>query len=64
VSETYFACPDRSALAPGRAFSRALDAARWAREAAEVYRVGYTVWRVLGGRLTLLERVSPGQVRA
>jgi hypothetical protein len=45
-------------------FSRAPEALRYARQAADAYRVAFTVWRVLGGRLTVLERVSPGQVRA
>jgi hypothetical protein len=45
-------------------FSRAPEALRYARQAAEAFRVTFVVWRVLGGRLTVLERVSPGQVRA
>ena len=44
MSEHYFACPERRCHAPGRAFCRALDAARWAREASEAYRVTYAVW--------------------
>jgi NAD(P)-dependent dehydrogenase (short-subunit alcohol dehydrogenase family) len=63
VSAHYHACPERS-HAPGRAFSTHLEALRWAREASERYGVAYAVWRVLGGRLTVLERVSPGQARA
>jgi hypothetical protein len=64
VSEHYFATPAHRCLAPGRAFQRPQDALRYAREAADAYRVAFAVWRVLGGRLTMLERVSPGQVRA
>jgi hypothetical protein len=46
------------------AFSRAQDARQFARHASEAYRVAFVVWRVLGGRLTLLERLSPGPARA
>jgi hypothetical protein len=46
------------------AFSDACAARQYAREAADAFRVAFVVWRVLAGRLSLVERFPPGPVRA
>jgi hypothetical protein len=42
------------------AFARLQDAVQYAREASARFRVAFFVYRFLGGRLALVERLSPG----
>jgi hypothetical protein len=58
--ERFLATPAFHCHAPAKGFSRSLEALQYARKAAEVFRVGYAVWRVLDGRLCCLERFPAG----
>jgi hypothetical protein len=64
VPERFLAAPAHRCFAPGMAFPRLQDATRYARDAADAFRVAFVVWRVLAGRLALVERFPPGPTRA
>ena len=53
----FLATPAFRCHAPAKGFRTAEDAARYAREAAGTFRVGYAVWDTAGGRPRCLERV-------
>ena len=60
----YHVAPTMRCSAPAKAFPGAVEALRYAREAADAYRVGYVVYRVLAGRLLRLAAFEPQPVRA
>jgi hypothetical protein len=57
---TYHVSPVYRCHVQGRAFPRAQEALAYARQAAEAFRVSFSVYRVQAGRSTLLWRFDPG----
>jgi hypothetical protein len=55
----FVCCPDRRCHAPGKSFTDAARAVRWAGVATEQYRIGYVVWRLVGGRPRRLKTFAP-----
>ena len=47
---TYYAAPAGRCFAPAKWFADEQKALEFARDAADAFRVGYTIWRVLAGR--------------
>ncbi len=64
MQPTYRAAPAFRCYAPPKVFRDAQDALDFARAAADAYRVGYTVWRVLAGRLKRVAALAPCAARA
>jgi hypothetical protein len=64
VQAVYRVAPVMRCFAPSKAFADAVAALEYARQAADGFRVGYAVWRVLAGRLTHLETFRPAPARA
>jgi len=60
----YRVAPTMLCCAPAKTFPTAVEALRYGREAADAYRVGYVVYRVLAGRLLRLAAYEPQPVRA
>jgi hypothetical protein len=58
---TFRVAPAILCNAPSRAFRDAQDALRYAREAADTFRVGYSIFRVCEGRPVRLQTIRPQQ---
>jgi hypothetical protein len=56
---TYRVAPSYRCHLRGMTFPRAQEALQYARQAAEAFRVSFSVYRVQSGRATLLWRFDP-----
>ena len=63
MQPTYYAAPAGRCFAPAKWFAEAEKALEFARHAADSFRVGYAVWRVLAGRPKRVAIYSPSLVR-
>ena len=61
---TYRAAPTMTCSAPAKSFARPLEALQFARQATDAFRVAYSVYAVLRGRLKRLETFQPADRRA
>ena len=64
MQPVYRVAPTMLCYAPAKAFPDAVAALEYARDAADGFRVGYVVYRVLAGRLLRLAAYEPQPVRA
>ena len=64
MQPVYRVAPVTLCYAPAKAFPDALAALQYAQEAADGFRVGYVVYRVLAGRLLRLAAYEPQPARA
>ena len=60
---TYHASPASMTYAPGKWFTTALEALRYAREASATFRVGYVAWEIQAGRPKRLATFTPDDNR-
>ncbi len=59
MQPNYHAAPAGRCFAPAKWFTDERKALEFARDAADAFRVGYTVWRVQAGRPKRLAAYSP-----
>ena len=63
MQPTYYAAPIGRCFGPAKWIADEQKALEFARNAADAFRVGYTVWRVLAGRPKRVAAYSPNPAR-